>query len=216
MYLTDLESGTNLSVVFEDESELRAQYIDRIDHVNFLIQSIDSDDNLNRYIGSSASISFFTRDLCYTFFCKITGFESGEINIINCTATSLFKEVPRRDGHRINTNLRTKVFSYKNSENGTQKKEFICEAVSVDLSRTGIRLWSDDPIDAPLQTTFLLEVAVPFSLPFTLSAVIVRNQNNTSTRSYSFDYGFVFPDNMYDRAEKLVFDIIKSRLHSVR
>ena len=216
MYLPDIQSGTRLTITFEDKSELTANFLNSVDHIKFLIQNSDISENIDQYTGSSVSVKFFARDSNYTFTCKITGLETGKTDTIKCLATSLFKKISLRADFRINTSLKAKVFSYTDNEKGLQLGELICEARTADLSRTGVRLWSDTLINAPLQTMFVVELTLRHSNTCILTAKLVRSQSNHSIRSYNFDYGFVFPANMHERAEKLILDVITLKLNSDR
>lgn len=217
MYLPDIQSGTRLTVAFEDKSELTAEFLNQVDHIRFLIHSPNIAKNIDLYKGSSVSIKFFSRNVNYSFTSKITGLEPGKDDTVKCFATSLFEEISLRADFRINTSLRAKVFSSADNADNTEGLSFgelICEAITADLSRTGVRLWSDSPINAPLQTVFVVELTLQRGNTCSLSAKIVRNQSNYSTRSYNFDYGFVFPADMHERAEKLILDIICLQLNT--
>ena len=91
--------------------------------------------------------------------------------------------------------------------------DFICDARSDDLNVNGIRLFADYMIEDPLETMFTIGFTLPHGTMYLIPARLKRMQRNTATRSYLYDYGFMFDyTQMPERRDKLVTDILTAKL----
>lgn len=210
MYLPNLKEGTKFTVVFEDGKEYKAEYTGDIINVTFLIRGPEIAENIEQYKETDAKIRFFLRDENYEFTCKVIGLKRDKNDIVICKATSLFKEIVRRADTRINVNLKVKVYEYDESSRNLHMGQFVCEGMSEDISKGGIRLWSDYNLKMPTNSMFTLEIPMFRGLPYVFPARLVRSQRNTAIRAYDYDYGFVFETNMKDQQEKLILDIMQT------
>ena len=215
MFLQNVKSGTKFTIVFEDKKRFQAEYLGDLVHVNFRVLSPEIAENIEQYKNAKVTVELFLHDLNYEFTGQILGLKQGMKDVVNCKAASLFKEVHRRVNTRINVNLKVKVYDYSDDPKKLHRGEFICEAVSEDLSKGGVRVWADYDLDAPLNTIFTLEISMPLGTSHILSAKLVRNQQNTASRAYNYDYGFIFLSQDKDRQEKLILDIVESRMRKM-
>ena len=214
MHLSEIQEGKLLTMVLENESEYKVEFRGIVTPINFSIFSPQLAEDIKVCKGSMVNVKFFDRDINYTFTCKIAGLRQGQNNIISCNATSVLKETPRRADIRINIRLKVKIYAYENAPDGFRAGQFICEAVSDDVSKNGARIFSDHNLDAPIGSLFVLELSVPRMADYLLPAKMVRSQDNAFVRVYNYDYGFVFLDSQ-DMQEKLILDVMQASISGI-
>ena len=210
MNLMEIRNGTILTITFEDGSEFQAEFDESISPINFYIISPEIVQNIEQHKGATVKFNFNAWNTNYTFTGKITGIRPGHNNIISCTATSFIKKLTLRADVRIQIRVKVKIYTYAESGASSHLGRFLCEATSEDISRGGIRIWLDQLLDMPPDNMFTLEISPFLSSSYVLPAKIVRCQQNTSTRIYNYDYGFVFPPHLKEQREKLILDIVQS------
>ena len=215
MHLSEIQGGKLFTIVFEDESEIEAEYRGRVTHINFSVFSPEIAHDINIYKGSKITIRFFDQGINYSFTSEIEGLNRGQSNTINCKATSMLKETPRRLDTRIKISLKVKVYTYEGSSVGFRAGQFICEALSDDISRGGICLFSDHYLDSPPGSMFVLELSLPRISSYMLPAKMMRSQNNFYVRAYNYEYGFAFCESQ-DQQHKLILDVMQARMSAER
>ena len=106
-----------------------------------------------------------------------------------------------------------RIHAYTDDYTKMYSNGWLCDAVSDDMSKNGIRLFCDYAIDAPLETIFTLEFTLHSGTPYLVPARLVRNSPNITTRSYNYDIGFSFDfTGMEDKHERLLLDIIEHKI----
>ena len=207
--LWEIQEGTRLTIIFEGEKKYQAEYLGNVDHVNFNILSSEIANDIEQYKNATATVFFFGVDDNYTFTSQIVRVIPGKNDAISCKVISFFTKVPRRADTRVNINLKVKIYPNDKSDGSTYY-----EAMSSDISKGGIRLWSDHNLNAPMDSRFSLEVTGPLGSSYVFPAKLIRTQKNHATLSYEYDYGFTFSSEINERYERLILDIIGYEMHS--
>ena len=215
MNLLEVREKTVLKVVFEGRAEIQAEFHDAITPINFSIFCPEIAQDIERYKGTAFTIKFFAWNSNQYFTGKIAGVKPGNNDIVSCIATSLIEELSNRANIRISVSVKVKVHTYVESAKN-HLGQLLCEGTSDDISKGGIRFWSDYYLDMPFNTMFTLELLPLPSSDYIFPAKMIRRQQNTSTRTYNYDYGFVFLPQFEEQKEKLILDIMQTGIRSRR
>jgi len=218
VYVHNISRGTHLTLTFENGFEYHAVFDGNIDHMSFYVICPEIQKDLERFIETTPQVKFLAGELFYTFTASIVG-KSQRSDAIHDTMdfkiTTPFKEEQRRTDFRIEIALKVKIHSYVDDFRKLYTGEWLCEAVSSDVSKHGIRIFADQSLDGPLGTLYTLEFSLRTGWIYLVPAKLVRNQRNMETRSYAFDYGFVFDfTNMPEKEEKLLLDILEAKIRN--
>jgi len=205
-----------MELTFEDDFELNAVFDGNIDHMSFYVICSEITKNSHSFIDSNVTIKFNGGENDYTFTAKILkksdrkdAFnEAMELRVI-----TPFKATPRRENFRIDISISVKIHGYSDDFKLFNSSGWIGDAVTSDVSKNGIRLFSDQPLEGKPGTLYTLEFSLRKGIIYFIPAKLMRNQKNTATRSYGFDYGFVFDfSSMPEKQEKLFLDIMEYKL----
>jgi len=217
LLLPEIKKGTPLAVTLGDGREFTVEYMKNTDYENFSIRSSDIAADVELLKGATMDVKFSTKMTECSFSAKIMGLASkfASTDIVDCVVTSLLKETPRRSDARIDISLRVKVYSYVDDPERKFIGDFLCESVSDNVSRGGVRLFSDFKLEDLPDSMYTLAFSFPQGELFVLPARIVRNQRNTSNRSYSYDYGLIFDfDYLPEYREKLILNVLQAKITS--
>ena len=221
MYLPEIQNGTKFTVIFEDGNELQAEYVGNINHSHYNIISPEISENIEQYKNAAVTIHFDMRDKKYVFTSQVVGLKSKQDSNVNLKVTSFFKEAPLRTSIRINISLKVTIFTLMGSIESPFPGQFLCEALSDDISKNGIRILSDFNLDAPLDSVFMLKISLPlgpsYVFPnklapgssYVFPAKLVRSLRSTFGQAYGYDYGFTFLSNEQSQQEKLILDLLQ-------
>ena len=219
MYLVDVGYGTRFTIAFDDGMEYSGVFDGRIDHMSFYIHCPEIQKNLDKYVKTKPLMTFFGKESYYTFTGEILGrsdrtnfmLETFDVKII-----SPFKVSDSgRAEFRIAINFKTKIHEFVDNQKNLFMGEFLSEGVSQDVSRGGIRLWTDIDLMKKKNQKFTLAFSLNPNSTYFIPAELVRCSPNMVTRSYYFDYVFVFDfTDMPDRKEKFLMDILEAKMRS--
>ena len=219
MYLSNINIGTNFTVTFEDGQELTCVFDGKIDHMSFYVQCYDLFANIDKYIGQIPSFKFFVQDKYYTFTGEILGKTGGHYSMVDTVDVIIrtpIKEGTDRKEFRIKTNMKVRIFDYSEDIQNRHAGDWICDAIARDISKSGIRLFSDHKLPDLNDGMFTLEFKLTRDGSYILPSKLVRNQPNSATRSYNYDLGFLFDfSNDTDRQEKFLMDLLYARINKV-
>jgi hypothetical protein len=208
--------GTDLKFTFDDGMEITGKFDGNIDHLQYHVFCPEILRNIDIYLEAEPLTEFIIGDKSYNFKSKLLRAteqknalnESLELRVI-----SPFKEVPLRKSFRIQIALKVRVHEYSDDFKKLYSNGWLIDAVSDDMSKNGICLWSDHLIDAPIGTMFTLEFALKHGKMYMVPSKLMRNQPNATTRSYNYEYGFVFDfTDMPELQEKLLLEILEFKI----
>jgi len=219
LLLPEVRSGTVLKITFEDKRELAVEYVKNTDYQNFSIRSNDIARNIEEFREKAIEVGFSSKLSDYCFTAKVLGLASkfGSTDTVDCVVTSLFKETPHRVEARIDVSMKVKIYSYLDLLEKKFRGDLLCECVSDNLSRGGIRIFSDFDLSELPDSKFTLEFALIPSSTFIAPARLVRGKKNTASRAYNYDYGFVFDfEHIPEYREKLMLDLLQFKIKAGR
>jgi len=215
MFLPEVRNGTTFNITLEDDTMLEAEYLGNVDHMNFCIRSMDIMKKIDDYVGKIFPIKFFASAGDFAFTAEVKGINTkiGRNDAVDLIIKSPFKEIPRRAEVRITMSVKVRVYHYIDDAKTMFIGETICEGMSDDLSRSGMRLWCDTELTKPLDSMYTLEFMIPHGSTFILPAKLKRNKSDAAVRAYNYEYGFLFDfSKLPDRKDKLVLDILQARM----
>ena len=219
MYLSNVNTGTNFEITFEDGREFNSVFEGKIDHISFYIQCYDIFSNIEEFAGQTPMFKFHVQDKYYTFTGEILGRSSSKqamVDTVDVIIRTPFKEGTDRKEFRIETNMRVRIFDYSDDVQTRYAGDWICDAQSSDVSKKGIRLFCDHKLRSEYEDQFTLEFKFARDNSFTLPAKLVRTQSNTSTRSYNYDYGFIFDYSKNpELEEKFLMDLLYAKINNI-
>jgi len=200
----------------EDGTELTGEFDGKIDHMNFYLNCPEILRNIDNLKETVVNINFGIRDLYYTFSAEITGISERPRwarETVDMSVIAPIKEIPRRKTFRVEIKMKVNIYSYVDNIEAFYKNQLLCEAVTNDVSKGGVRIWTDYTIDDPLETTFVLEFAHPLRTTHIVTAKLMRSKRNTSTRAYNYDYGFAFDfSKIPEKKDSFIMDVVEAKL----
>ena len=220
MYLSDIHTGQNMTIIFEDGREMSCVYDGKIDHISFYAQCFEIYSDLDVYVGQIPTFKFFVQEKFYTFTGEILGKGTGKHSMVDTfdviIRTPIKEIVADRKEFRIETNMRIRIFEYSDDWKNRHAGEWICDAQSSDISRNGIRVFCDHKLPTAKNDLYTLDLKLTRDGTYTMPAKLVRNQANRATRSYNYDMGFEF-DFSHDpeRREKFMVDLLNAKINKV-
>ena len=199
------------------DTEIHAKYVDSVDDTVFYVYNQEMYENIGGFIGKSVTIAIIIQDKLYKAEAKISGKggkRRGYNNTIMLEVASEFREESRRSSVRYD--IRTKTRIYKYGEDHPHKGDFICDAISEDISGGGMRLSLNHKLHIFGENLIVLDFSIiPNSLlsMYSIPAKIMRSYRNVS----SFEYGVQFDfTKIPEVQEKLLSDIFNFRLSGTR
>jgi|GEM_PF-843019 len=220
MYIHQVPRGTEFTFTFEDGTEdgntVQGMFDGNVDHMRFYIVCPDISRNFENFAQSKPNVTFVNGENLYRFDAKILGI-SDKMDAINNSIefeiTSPIKAEALRQNYRIKIMLKVRIHKYTEDYKKRHADGLICEAVSDDMSKQGIRLFTDHDIPDPLGTIFTLEFSLKPGIVYMIPAKLVRNDQNTTTRTYLYDIGFSFDfSGVTDMHEKILLEIIEYKI----
>ena len=218
MYLSNINTGTNFTITFEDELEVPGIFEGKIDHMSFYMQCYDILSKIDTMIGQTPTFKFYVQDKYYTFTGEILGKSAGYSmsETVDIVIRTPIKEGTDRKEFRFETNMKVRIFDYAEDAKNLHAGDWICDAQSSDVSKKGIRLFCDHKLPESNDSLYTLEFKLTREGSYIVPAKLVRNQPNTATRSYNYDYGFLFDfSNDPERQEKLLMDLLYAKINKI-
>jgi len=216
VYIHQVQRGTEFKFTFDDGFEVDGLFDGNIDHMQFYIICPDISRRIEQYKEKEPEVAFTANESYYKFKAKLLGVSAKKEAIhdsLEFRVITPFKEVQRREDFRIHIALKVRIHEYSDDYKKLYSKGWVCDALSEDVSKNGIRLWADYAVPAELGTLFTLEFSLKPGWIYMIPAVLNRLQPNTVTRSYNYDYGFIFDfSQMPDKQEKLLLDILEFKI----
>ena len=220
MHISKVSKGHPILIYTGDENnnELEARYIDNANGNVFYIHNREICANTNSYIDKVVNVVIIIRDLVYKVECRVLG-KGGKKHIYDTVlleASGDLEQSSRRASVRFDIRTQTKVYEYDNDPALGFKGRFLCNCISSDISRDGIRIFANEWISADKGALFVLDFSViPDSIFsfYSIPAKVVRSRRNVNIFTYPYDYGLKFAlDDISDVKDKLFSDIFKLRL----
>lgn len=216
MYLHNLNRGMELEVTLEDGREIRSAFDGIIDHMSFYVLCPEILKHIEELTDTQISVKFHAGASDYSFNAKILG-KSVRTDALHETVDvkvlTAFKETPRRENFRIELQIKVRLHEYTEDYTKFYTGDWICDGVSVDVNKNGIRIFADHCIDNAPEGMFTLEFELRQGWMNLIPAKLLRHQRNTTTRSYVYDYVFLFDfTHMPEKREKLFLDIMETKL----
>ncbi|MCL2840845.1 MAG: hypothetical protein FWE05_08735 [Defluviitaleaceae bacterium] len=216
MYLHNIARGTNLDVTFEDGGAFRCIFDGYIDHMNFYVICPDILKSIDSLINAQVKIQFRCGNIQYSFNGQIVK-KSNRKDVIHETAEikvlTAFKESPRRESLRMEMQTKIRIHDYVDDLTKFYSGDMICEGLSVDVNKNGIRIFADHALSHEPNARYTLELELRSGWPYFIPAKILRYQENKVTRSYHYDYVFLFDFTKEpEKREKLFLDIMEWKL----
>ena len=216
MFIQEMKRGVPIVLTFGGGLEIMAEFDGSLDHRKFYVRSKEIAKNIENVANAPVEFKYHDSSVFYTFTGNIIGVSTfpGQRDVVEAIATSAIKEVPRRLDFRITISLRFKIHEFVGNRASMFMGEYLGDGVSDDISKTGVRVWSDyNLLDRPIETMFTLEVTLPYGSIYFIPSKLMRNQRNPDTRSYAYDYGFAFDFSyMPSSQDKLFVEILESKM----
>jgi len=215
LYINQIQTGTQVVVTVNGNMEIETIFDGNIDHIRFNIISPDIYKNVEAFVHTKPVCSLVHEGKPYSFTMDVL--KKGNQNIVECKMTSPFKEVTQREDLRLSIAFKVRILEHAPHEKSLSLGKFICEGLTFNVSKKGVRIFADHPIDAAIETYFTLDFSfAPHGSIYYVPAKLMRNQPNTATRSYRYDYGFVFDFSQHPaEQEKLMTEIFELKLRGV-
>jgi hypothetical protein len=184
--------------------------------MSFIITCPDISRHIDEFKEKEPEAKFIIEDHTYHFKAKVLGITEKQDAIhesLDFKVVSPIKGIPLRSNFRIKLLLKVRIHEYVDDFKKLYSNGWICDAVSEDISKDGIRLWSDYALGERKGDIFTLEFSLKDKTMYMIPIILKRSGPNTATRSYKYDYGFLFDfNNMPGRQEKLILDILEYKM----
>ena len=219
MRLNHIQTGTpmTLLVTQEEEKNFRSRFVDNSSDSIYYVYCQDVLSDLDRYIGQIITVEFSISERLFRTESRIIGKGGNRksYDTVTLELLSEFQEQRRRAHDRYDFQVITKIFNYSDNIDNDYRGTFICDSVSADISKHGIRLLANRKLDCG-DHLYTLEFAVKPGSLFSIYAIpakLVRVSRSVSVFSAAYDYGFSFDfTNKPGIEEKLFNDLFELRL----
>ncbi|MCL1844777.1 MAG: PilZ domain-containing protein [Defluviitaleaceae bacterium] len=216
MYIHQVPSGTKFMFKFDESTSIEGTFDGNIDHLTYKIFCPEIARNVDYYIESEPETEFFHAGSFWNFKSLLVGVTSNrevvQQEAIEFKVISPIKETKQRVDFRIQIKMQVTLHTFIDDPSVLYANGWVCDAISDDISKSGIRIFSDYALTEPLGTVFTLGFTLKNNI-YMIPATLIRNSPNTTTRSYHYDQGFSFNfTDMEDRQEKLILDILEHKI----
>ena len=219
MYLSDINTGTNMTITLEDGRELPCVFDGKIDHISFYAQCYEIFSNLDDYVGQTPSFKFYVQDKYFTFTGEILAKGASKHSMVDTFDVLIktpIKEGTDRKEFRLETNMKVRVFEYSDDWKNRHAGHWVCDAISSDVSKRGMRLFTDQNLRDQKDNLFTLEFRLKRDEMYYMQARLIRVQPNSVTRSYNYDLGFIFDFSKDpDKEDKFITDLLYAKINKV-
>ncbi|MCL2217226.1 MAG: hypothetical protein FWB91_09435 [Defluviitaleaceae bacterium] len=214
MYLHNMTRGTSLEITLGDGREVHSAYDGNIDHMTFYVLCPEILKNIEELTGTQVNVKFHVNNTDYTFTAGILG-KSTRTDALHETmdfkVLTAFKETPRRDSFRINMQIKVRIHYYIDDYTKFYTGDWVCDAITVDVNKNGIRIFSDYCLEP--EAMYTLEFELRTGWRNLIPSKLIRHEPNTTTRSYAYDYVFLFDfGDAPEKREKLFLDIMEAKM----
>ena len=217
MRLNLIESRNPIAICMGEnrDMEIQAKYVDNLNDTVFYIHNQEVHESLDDFVDKTVTITVIVQDKLYKAEAKVLGEggrKRGYFNTVMLEVVSVFKEETRRSSVRYDIRVKTKLYEYSESEGASYKGDFICDAVSEDISRGGMRLSLNHKLYISKETMVVLDFTLKSgstSSEYSIPSKIMRGYRSISSYEYSFQFDFV---KMPEIQEKLLSDIFNLKL----
>jgi len=225
MFIQDIKRGVPIVITFtkeedkehkEDKTEILAEFDGSIDHKKFYIKSRDIAENISNYVDTEAEFKYFDNGIFYMFTGKFVGKSSlaGTSDmIVDVVALTLLREVPRRNDIRISIRAKIKVHEFDGNRANAFLGSYIGDGITDNISKSGIRIWSNSELNQTEMPIYTLEIDIPFGDVYYIPAKLIYSQLNTIAVRYKFDYGLSLDfTHLPNMQELLIKDVLEARM----
>ncbi|MCL1878922.1 MAG: PilZ domain-containing protein [Defluviitaleaceae bacterium] len=215
MYIHQVPRGTKFSFKFDETTTIEGTFDGNIDHLAYKVFCPEIARNADYYAEMEPETEFFHNGSFWNFTSLLMGLSTKRDAIqesIELKVITPIKETKQRIDFRIQLNMKITLHNFIDDPSMLYAGGWVCEALTDDISKSGVRIFSDYNLTEPLGTAFTLEFTLKDNI-YMIPAILIRNQPNTTTRSYHYDQGFSFDfKDMQDRQEKLILDILEHKI----
>jgi len=199
MYVKDIIRDVDIYVMLDSGESIKTRYINMVDHIRFSVKSSELAQLAPELKGHTLMLHFFQEAADHELSAVLTDWIDDEVIF---RALAEIKKYPVRENIRITHTLKVSVWD------GAQ---YLGDGLSNDLSKSGMGMWSDHELEHGKFYTlgFLLKTDCR------IRAKLVRKQLNTTTKTFKYEYGFVFVIDDEKEQEALVFGILDVKIRSM-
>ena len=221
MQLKFIPDGTRLDVQSAwdgsrayDEEILLGTFIDSINDLLFIL---DCPALLGRerppMEGDFLRFSFYRGAENYTFEGKISCIiKKFSETLIHVNVISFIEKSSRRKSQRIQVSLPAILYKPDPAQNDKPSEDSY-KCTTFDISSTGLCLLSNEKLDLRHGADFFIEIHLPSSEPFMLSAKHVRTGNCPQFVLYNYDHAFILDyDKNYEAVYSLTLKLFELKL----
>ena len=186
MYIHQVPRGTEFTFTFDDETQIEGTFDGNIDHMQFNILCPQISKNIDIYKDKQPTVEFLSGETYYNFKAKILGVSARKEAIhdsLEMVVVTPFKEAQRREEFKINIALKVRIHDYNDDFKKLYSSGWVCDALSDNVSKNGIRLWADYALDATVGTMFTLEFSLRTGWIYMIPARLTRSKPNTATHT---------------------------------
>ena len=221
MHLIQIENR-NPVVIYMGENrdvEIQVKYVDNVNNTVFYVYNQEISENIGNFLSKSVTIAVIVQDSLYKAEARISGKggkRRGYNNTIMIEVVSEFKQETRRSAVRYDIRTKIKIYKYSESQSYSNKGDFICDAISEDISGGGMRLSLNHKLHISGEDLVVLEFSIiPNSTlsMYSIPSKMMRSYKNVSSYEYGFKFDFKTIPGIQ---EKLLYDIFNFKLSGTR
>jgi len=222
MFIQDIKRGVPIVITFAENekviSEISAEFDGSIDHKRFYIKSKDIAENINNYIDVEAEFKYYDNGIFYVFTGKFAGkstLAGSSDMVVDVMALTLLKEIPRRNDIRMAISVKINIHEFVGNRANSFLGSYIGDGISDNISKSGIRIWSNYELIQSEMPMYTLEIKLPYGNGdlYYIPAKLIYNQRNMKTRTYMFDYGFSLDfTHLPEVQERLIKDVLETKM----
>ena len=216
MFIQDIKRGVPIVITFKDETEISAEFDGSIDHKRFYVKSKDIAVGINNYIDVEAEFKYYDGGVFYVFTGKFLGknnLAGYSDMVVDVIAITPLEEIPRRNDIRMSISVKIKIYEFVGNRANAFLGSYIDEGISDNISKNGIRVWSNYELIQSEMPMYTLEIKLPYGDVYYIPSKLIYSQRNMITRTYMFDYGFSFDfTHLPDAQERLIQDVLESKM----
>ena len=216
LYIHQVPRGTKFKLYFDEFTEIEGTFDGNIDHLRFALFCPEISRHVEQFVEREAEVQFIISDhsyACRTRFERVKEIKDAVNESLEFRVITPIKATPLRSNFRITLKLKVQIHSYADDFKKMYSDGWLCDVVSADMSKQGIRVWGDYLIEAPIDTKFTLVFTLQSGSVYMIPSLLKRSQQNYETRSYNYDYGFIFDfSNIPEKQEKLLLEILEYKI----
>ena len=113
----------------------------------------------------------------------------------------------------MSISVKMKIHEFVGNRANAFLGSYIGEGISDNISKNGIRVWSNCELTQTEMPMYTLEIKLPYGDIYYIPSKLVYSQRNIKTRTYMFDYGFSFDfTHLPEAQEHLIKDVLEAKM----